>query len=126
MKNKIITYSFVIFISIFMILSVITKKDEISISERRHLANMPKFTLEGILDKNNSYSNKLNDYLMDHFIGRETFKKIKALTSNYIFQNKENHGVFENNGYLFQLDYEVNNASLKHLSELICEIDTNY
>ncbi len=126
MKNKIITYSFVIFISIFMILSVITKKDEISISERRHLANMPKFTLEGILDKNNSYSNKLNDYLMDHFIGRETFKKIKSFTSNYIFQNKENHGVFENNGYLFQLDYEVNNASLKHLSELICEIDTNY
>ena len=41
MKNKIITYSFVIFISLFMILSVITKKDEISISERRHLANMP-------------------------------------------------------------------------------------
>ena len=105
MKNKIITYSFVIFISIFMILSVITKKDEISISERRHLANMPKFTLEGILDKNNSYSNKLSDYLMDHFIGRETFKKIKALTSNYIFQNKENHVVFENNVYLFQLDY---------------------
>ena len=72
-----------------MILSVITKKDEISISERRHLANMPKFTLEGILDKNNSYSNKLSDYLMDHFIGRETFKKIKSFLIELITKNPD-------------------------------------
>lgn len=126
MRNKTITYLFVIFISAFMILSIISPKSEISIFERRHLADMPEFSLAGILEKNNSYSNKLNDYLLDHFIGRELFKKIKALTSNYAFQNKENHGVFESNGYLFQLDYELNNVSLKHLLELMQEINNCY
>ena len=79
MKNKIITYSFVIFISIFMILSVITKKDEISISERRHLANMPKFTLEGILDKNNSYDGVNNVKTIYDNAGKKAIKVDKPL-----------------------------------------------
>ena len=45
MKDKIITYLFLIYIIIFPILHIVIKDKEISETERRKLSTFPKYTL---------------------------------------------------------------------------------
>ena len=69
MKNKIITFIFIIYILTFSILGIIFKDKEISFQERRKLETFPKFELTS------EYVNNLDKYLLDHFPFRETFRK---------------------------------------------------
>ncbi len=64
---------------------------EYSELENRYLQKMPKFTISGIL--NGSYMEDLETYLNDHFIGRNSFVKLKA-GLEYILGKKENNGVY--------------------------------
>ena len=81
MKNKIITFIFIIYIFTFSILGIILKDKEISTTERRKLTIFPEFTL------NSEYINKIDKYLLDHFPLRDNFRSIKA-NFNYKVLNK--------------------------------------
>ncbi len=118
MKNKIITYSFISFLLLFMILGIGFKDKEISYQERRKLATFPEI--------GSSFFTNLDSYLSDQFPFRDSFRKIKGYTSNIVFRQKLSHNVFTSGNYLFQLDSSINDKSVTHLLDKIKYIDDTY
>ena len=73
MKDKIIVFMFIAYLSIFSLFGIILKDKDISYTERRKLTQVPEFTLQS------DYLNKLDKYLLDQFPLRDYFRKIKGL-----------------------------------------------
>ena len=71
MKDKIIVFTFLSFITIFSISHLVLKDDIVSNTERRKLKTFPKFSLTS------DYITEIDDYLLDHFPLRDTFRSIK-------------------------------------------------
>lgn len=75
-KDVIITVGFVIILVVILLANVLNKEKEISITERRKLAQFPEISLRKIM--NGEVTKKLEKYVADQFAARETFKKIKS------------------------------------------------
>ena len=108
MKNKIITFIFIIYITTFSILGIILKDKEISIQERRKLETFPKFTLTS------EYVNNLDKYLLDHFPFRETFRSIKANFNYKILNKLDNNNIYLLNNSIYKSNYPTNKKSISN------------
>lgn len=125
MKDKVITFSFILCLFIFMIFSVFIKDVDISYQERRKLAQFPT-NLSSIIQSDSSFFDDLDDYLLDQFPFRDWFRKIKGIASTKIFNKKIDHDVLVNDNYLFQLDTVLNEKSINYLVDKINYIDSQY
>lgn len=94
--------------------------DEKSISERRDLAKMPKFTAESVFS--GKFMKDFESYTLDQFPMRDSFRSIKALSSLYIFGKKDNNNLFIHDGYIAKLEETLNekmvNGSVDKLTYL--------
>lgn len=124
MKDKIVTYTFVIFISLFMIMSTIIKDKDVSKLERRVLKSTPN--IKELLSSDNTYFSDLNSYFEDQFPFRDKFINTKSILLNKIVLNKINHNVLDYNDNLFEIDSSVNEKSIKHLINKITLVDKLY
>lgn len=94
-----------------------------SLSERRSLAQKPPLTAEKVL--NGKFMSGFEDYTLDQFPGRETLRRVKALTAKYLFRQKDNHGLYEAGGHLSKLEYPLNESRLdRNLDQLRNVYDT--
>lgn len=105
MKNKIFTILFCIFIFGFMIINIIVKNEELSYSERRRLATLPKITIENIF--NGKITNSLETYLTDHFVFRNTFRSIKTVFNLNVFNKKDTNNLYYENEHIFKIEYPL-------------------
>ena len=119
MKNKIITYLFIIYIFIFSILGIIIKDKEISATERRKLSTLTKYTL------NSEYVTKLDKYLLDHFPIREQFRSIKANFNYKILNKLDNNNIYLSNNYIFKSEYPTNKQSISNFINKINKFKNN-
>ncbi len=110
MKNKIITYSFVTYLVIFLILNIFISDKEISLVERRHLTKFPHVTTKEILNGNTFH--EFEEYTLDQFPFRDKFRSIKTYTELYLFNKSDSNGLFIENDYIYKLDYPLNNKSI--------------
>ncbi len=118
MKEK-ITVCFILFtLFSFPIISFMKKKETISITERRELATFPKDDLLNF--------EKWEDYLTDHFLGREELKKIKGFISLDILQKKENKNTVQIEDSLYDLAFSINEKSVINITNLINKIIKEY
>ena len=108
MKNKIITITFLIYITTFAILGIMLKDKEISTSERRKLETFPKFTL------NSEYVTNLDKYLLDHFPSRDTFRSIKAKYNYNILNKLDNNNIYLKDNQIFKSNYPTNKKSISN------------
>ena len=69
MKNKIITICFIIIIVGMFFINLIVKDNEISVLERRKLAQFPEITFENII--NGKWIDNFEKYTQDQFVGRD-------------------------------------------------------
>ena len=74
-KDIIVTLVFLFTIISLFLINVIKKDTDISIAERRKLATMPELTIKSLFD--GTYTKKLDSYVTDQFVERDTFRKIK-------------------------------------------------
>ena len=84
MKNKIITICFIIIIVGMFFINLIVKDNEISVLERRKLAQFPEITFENII--NGKWIDNFEKYTQDQFVGRDYLKNIKSFWSINIFK----------------------------------------
>ena len=119
MKNKIITILFIIYISIFSILGIIIKDNEISSTERRKLSTFPEYTLS------NEYVTKLDKYLLDHFPIRDTFRSIKATFNYNILKKLDNNNIYLIDNYIFKAEYPTNKESISNFINKINKMKLN-
>ena len=128
MKNKIkyIITSVVIiaFILGFSLFAWLKPADDVSLSERRVLAQMPELNKNSLLS--GSFTKNFEKYATDQFPLRDDFRKIKAFCSFNIFNRSENNGIYNHNGYLFEVEYPVNEESIDYASQRFNHVYNKY
>ena len=123
-KNKIITIGFVtILISVFLI-NIIIKDKEISTSERRKLAKLPKITLKTLV--NGEVTKTWEEYAVDQFFERDLFRSIKAFYSKNIARQKDNNKLFEKDGAIYKMEYPLNESNVQKSARKIKEVHDKY
>ncbi|MBE6154789.1 MAG: hypothetical protein E7163_04380 [Firmicutes bacterium] len=108
MKDKITVIIFISYLLLFSITHIIIKDQEMSYSERRYLATFPEFELSG------EYIKELDEYLLDHFPLRNTFRSIKANFSYKVLNKLENNDIYLKNSYIFKSNYPTNYKSISN------------
>ncbi len=119
-KNIIIVISFFLivfgcFLGIFMM-----EKKMISISERRKLASKPEMSVDSILS--GDFMDEAEEYLLDHFPGRDNFRSFKAEIAFHLLQKKDNEGIYLVKDGIYKLEYPLKEDQVllgaKKLNEL--------
>lgn len=111
-KNSVIVYAAALFFLGFFIWCLLKPADETSDSERRKLASMPAFSVESVLS--GKFMQDFEEYSMDQFPLRDSFRTIKASTAFYLFGQKDSGGIYVADGYASKLEYPMNTESLDY------------
>ncbi len=106
------------------ILSWLRPPGDISETERRKLSQFPKFSSESFL--NGSFASGFESYATDQFPMRDGFRQLKALFHRNILGQLDNNGIYLHNGYLAQIQYPLNEASVEHAAGRIRRIHQKY
>lgn len=96
MKNKILITLFMSLLLGTSIIQVISSDQEVSLSERRNLKQLPKFSLV------NLNINDYEGYLLDQFPWRDEIRGLKANFNYHIMQRLENNDTYFFDDYLFK------------------------
>lgn len=86
-QNK---YFFAIFITFWIVLTVlnfIVPNRSFSENENRMLAKLPKLEIEELL--NGKYVEKLDNYINDQFVFRDTWLRIKSMEEMLLDENRK-------------------------------------
>ena len=89
--------------------------DELSLSERRPLAQLPELSVSSVLS--GKFMSGYEDYATDQFPLREQFRTLKALTGLYLFGQKDNNGVYLADDYAAKLEYPLDQDSIAHAAD---------
>ena len=87
-------------------------KQEMSEAERRPLAQMPEITLETLL--NGKFMSEFEDYSLDQFPLRDTFRQVKSLFHYYILGQKDNNNIYIADGFAVKQEYPYDPESVTH------------
>ena len=124
MKNKIIAIGFVIILFSCFIFNILKKDEQISISERRKLAQFPVINLENI--SKGKTAEDFDKYTVDQFIFRDSFRSIKSFFSNYILKQKDNNGLFLIDNNIFKIEYPLNEQYVEKSAQKIENVCKKY
>lgn len=123
-KNTTVTAIFVIFFAVIALLVVFHKPNEISVSERRKLALFPNPSWESILST--EYMKDFDEYTLDQFPFRDSFRQMKAITHFYIFQQKDNNGIYITGDTVSKMEYPLKENSVVHAANKLSEVYDAY
>ena len=84
--------------------------DEISLQERRPLAQFPEITAENL--QNGRFMEDFESYTLDQFPARNLFRQIKALTHYYALGQRDNNGIYLTQGQAAMLEYPLKEKSV--------------
>lgn len=101
-KNKNMLF-FVMFMGIWItliLMNFFAKKVEFSEQENRILAKIPKFSFKSLVD--GEYARDLDEYINDHFIGRNVWIKIESFMDRVMGKTENNNVYIGKDGYLFE------------------------
>jgi len=127
MKKIWIRIEIILVCSLWLGLSVFSwlkPADEFSISERRRLDQFPKLNLATIGD--GSFMSNFEDYTLDQFPLRDTFRTVKALSAFGLFLQKDNNNIYIADGQAASLDYPLSESSLNYASGRIQALYEKY
>lgn len=86
-----------------------------SAAEKRPLAQRPELSLDAVFGTDETGSHPFmagfEDYALDQFPLRDSFRSVKALFHNYVLGNSDNNGYYYKDGYLAKQDLTLNTMS---------------
>ncbi len=122
------------FISIVLVFSIliggaslwlfIKPSEEISDWERRKLQQFPEITLERVMD--GKFMKEFVSYMTDQFPLRNDFRRLKAKVLFNIYQQKDNGGIYIQDGSASKIDAEINDKSVDHFIGRMDKIYNDY
>ncbi len=86
--------------------------DEMSESERRPLDQFPLLNVETVLD--GKFMQNFEDYTLDQFPLRDTFRQIKSLFHYFVLNQGDNNDIYVEDGYAAKLEYPLNEISVNY------------
>ena len=84
----------------------------VSDAERRPLAQLPEIKAETLL--NGKFMSAFEDFSLDQFPLRDTFRQVKSLFHYYILGQKDNNGIYIAAGFAVKQEYPYNPESMEH------------
>ena len=102
LKNRTLCAAFVFIIAVGFALHLLMPDKALSISERRKLAQAPSMSLTSMLS--GKFSTAFDDYVLDQFPGRDSFRTLKAIVQYYMLHQKDNNGIFLAEGNIGKLE----------------------
>lgn len=114
-KNIILTVVFALLIGGLSLVCWFKPYTTYSESERRPLAEKPELTSESIVS--GEFMTEFEKYTVDQFPARDKFRRIKALFSTYIYNKKDNNGLYVADGHISKIEYPVNPEMVDHAEE---------
>ena len=123
-KNIIITIGFIIIILGVFITNIIAKDEKISTTERRKLAQLPKVSMDKII--NGDTMEAWDKYVTDQFIGRDLFRTIKSFWSMNVFRQKDNNDLFVINDSIYKMEYPLSTTRIEKSADKINAVYQRY
>ncbi|MEG0774181.1 DHHW family protein [Clostridium sp.] len=123
-KNIAVTVCFIMITCGFMLTNIIMQDAEFSYSERRRLAGNPPYSFEKLIsgDLFEEYEN----YFLDQFVFRDSFRSLKALTSRYLFKQKDNNGLYMVDESIYKMEYPLNEKAIMNAAKKLNEVYSKY
>ena len=115
MNKKIRTVGVAAIVILWAMLSAFSwfgPRTEISEAERRPLAQMPEIKAETLL--NGKFMSQFEDFALDQFPLRDTFRQVKSLFHYYVLGQKDNNDIYISDGYAVKQEYPYNPESVEH------------
>ena len=115
MNKKIRTVGVIAVVTLWALLVAFSwfgPRTEISEAERRPLAQMPEIKAETLL--NGKFMSAFEDFTLDQFPLRDTFRQVKSLFHYYILGQKDNNEIYIADGYAVKQEYPYNPESVEH------------
>lgn len=117
LKNIIVTIIFSVFLASMFIINIAKGEDEISKSERRKLSKFPELSLNTIMS--GDFMSKFEDSALDQFVGRDTFRGLKAQTLFNIFRQKDNNKIYVQENHAVKYDNTLKEAEVQSVATKI-------
>lgn len=111
-KQYLTTALFLVLILGFGLLALLHSPQELSVAERRPLAQLPEFSWGAV--ENGTLFEELEDYTVDQFPFRDWFRGLKARVQLSVLHSKENNGLAIRDGSLTKIDASLNTASVEN------------
>ena len=86
--------------------------EEVSEAERRPLAQFPQLSSSTLLS--GKFMEDFEDYTLDQFPARDSFRQLKALFHYNVLGQLDNNGIYIADGYAAKLEYPLNTDALEH------------
>ena len=97
---------------------------DISESERRKLAQFPELSGKTVLD--GKFMTAFEEYTLDQFPLRDTFRQLKALFHYNALGQKDNNDIYVVDGFAAELEYPVNQVSVSNAVQKFNKIYEKY
>lgn len=97
---------------------------DVTLSERRRLAQMPKISAENLLS--GKFMTDFEKYSADQFPLRDSFRRVKSAAEYYGFMQLDSNGIYLRNGFVSKLEYPLNRRALKNAVQKIGNIYETY
>ena len=91
--------------------------DLVSRSERRELAQFPVLSAQTLSD--GSFMEDFEDYTLDQFPLRDTFRSLKARVHYDLLCQRDNNGIYLVGDQAAKLEYPLNEASVAHAAQVL-------
>lgn len=115
MKKNIRSIGMLVLVVIWVAVTVFAwfgPQNDYSLWERRPLDKMPPLKTENLL--NGSFMGEFEDYTLDQFPGRDSFRTLKSLFSYRVLQMKDNNGIYLADGSAGKIEYPLNKVSVSN------------
>lgn len=109
-RNKIYVICFAVLFFGLTIFAWLKPADDFSATERRPLDQFPTLNAETIFS--GKFMSEFEEYTLDQFPFRDTFRSLKAMTHLYIFGQTDNNDVYIADGYVSKLDYPLSEKAM--------------
>ena len=88
------------------------QKEDYTIAERRPLSQMPQISANAVF--NGKFTADFEDFTLDQFPLRDTFRKVKALFHYNVLGQSDNNGLYLVNDTVAKLEYPLNETSVNY------------
>ena len=115
MNKKIRTLGISTLLAIWGLLTAILwfgSKADYTYAERRPLAQMPEISAGSVFS--GTFTEKFEDFTLDQFPLRDTFRKVKSLFHYYVLNQSDNNGIYLVDGTVAKLEYPLNLSSVNY------------
>lgn len=86
--------------------------DDFSATERRPLDQFPTLNAETIT--NGTFMKEFEEYTLDQFPLRDTFRSLKAAVHMYVFGQSDNNDVYTADGHISKLDFLLSDKAMEN------------